>query len=407
MGNGQTRPSAVIEGDFFVTSVLQRRKWPAVLLLALSLAILIAGISTIQLGVFGLGLVLTVLSCLVYRRRNRVGFTRLRLKSDQLSITGAGYQIHLVPPYRYKTGVQRIPATGKADETCFVRMVLDVNGRPLVLEEQVLQGHFPPKLDEITGLGSALGIAELSSCTPFPGTLWSLVQYCEATTAQRKENTPDQNIEALYRQGMRQIEEKSFAQAVDTFTSLIRLRPDSASAYLHRGLSRYHDRRNLDNAVNDLTTALRLDPAMSEVYRIRALVHALLEDWVAMRDDCTIALKMQPNSAELLSLRGTACYRLRDYGAAIFNCDHAIRLKGNSPESYYNRGLAKLQKQMLAEALTDFRYALQLNPRFEAATRSIISVQNQLNHLGAAKSGRAAGPDMNPTSSSVHENSSR
>ena len=159
--------------------------------------------------------------------------------------------------------------------------------------------------------------------------------------------------------------------------------------------------------MNDLTTALRLDPAMSEVYRIRALVHALLEDWVAMRDDCTIALKMQPNSAELFSLRGTACYRLRDYDAAISNYDHAIRLTGNRPESYYNRGLAKLQKQMLAEALADFRFALQLNPRFEAATRSIVNVQNQLGHLGAAKSGRAAGLDMKPTSSSVHENSSR
>ena len=83
-------------------------------------------------------------------------------------------------PFASKPASSASRPAERQEETGFLRMVIDMHGKPLVLEEQLLPGSYPPPLDEIKGISSALGIAELTSDTPYPGTLWSLIERMEA-----------------------------------------------------------------------------------------------------------------------------------------------------------------------------------------------------------------------------------
>lgn len=311
-------------------------------------------------------------------RKSVVKRVKVRLAGSVFTVDGDGYDLRVEAPFRFKTGVQRFPATEKDDESCFVRMVVDVQGKPLVLEEHVLAGYFPPQLDEIAGVSSALGIAELTSLTPYPGTLWSLIEGLEALTQASPAAELEDNVESLYRIGRRQLADKDYREAIETFSALLRQRPDSAPAYYSRGAARYHARAELDKAVNDLTTALRLEPNQHKAYRMRGLARAQQGDWAGLRDDCSLALQFHPTSAELHNLRGTACYRLKDYEAALASFEDAVRLDASRPESFYNRGLAKHRLGKLPEAIDDFQQALHLNPAFAEARRNLQTVRQQL-----------------------------
>ena len=311
-------------------------------------------------------------------RKSIVKRVKARLAGTIFTVEGDGYDIAIEAPFRFKTGLQRNPATDKDEETCFVRMVIDVQGKPLVMEEQVQQGYFPPQLDEIAGISSALGIAELTSLTPYPGTLWSLIEGLEALTQANPAAELEDNVESLYRIGRQQLADKDYREAIETFSALLRQRPDSAPAYYSRGAARYHARTDLDKAVNDLTTALRLEPNQYEAYRMRGLARAQQGDWAGLRDDCSLALQFHPTSAELHNLRGTACYRLKDYDSALASFEDAVRLDASRHESFYNRGLAKHHQGKLTEAIEDFQQALNLNPASVKAQRNLQTTRQQL-----------------------------
>ena len=172
--------------------------------------------------------------------------------------------------------------------------------------------------------------------------------------------------------------DKQYGEAIETFSALIRLRPDSSQTYYNRGAARYHARSELDKAANDLTTALRLEPHQYKAYRMRGLVRAQQGDWAGLRDDCSLALQYHPTSAELHNLRGTACYRLKDYDAALASFEDAVRLDAGRHDSFYNRGLAKHRQGKLADAIKDYQQALNLNPAFVEAQRNLRATRQQL-----------------------------
>ena len=314
----------IITGEFFRTNRRQKRRGLPLLLRVLAAAMLLAGVILQAWWLLALAAALVVLSWILSRLHEQHETVRLRFEADILTITGDGYDVRLGAPFRFSSGVERKAATDRQEESCFARMVIDVHGKPLVLEEQVLPGHLPPKLDEITGESSALGVAELTSASPFPGALWELMRHIENRFSPKDETAPDQDLTALYQLSDLQLEEKLYSQAIDTLTAIIRRQPDSAYAYYSRGVVRYHQRRDQDKAINDFSTSLRLQPNQVEVYRMRGLVRGQIDDWAGMREDCTLAIRLQPDSAELHNLRGTACFRLEDYDAALDDFNRSI-----------------------------------------------------------------------------------
>ncbi len=320
---------------------------------------------------------LLVLTALLFAFRARPKRIRVRLDNGLFTVSGDGYDIRLTAPFRCKAGVERRMSARSGQETCFIRMVIDAHGKPLVFEEQVQAGYIPPQLDEIVGISSALGMAELTSLTPYPGTLWALIERLRSLEQSTRRAEADERIQSLTRIAERHISHKRYSDAIEIYSTIIRQAPDAASAYFGRGSARYFARQDLEKAVNDLTTTLRLDPQRHEVYRVRALARAALGDWTSLRDDCSAALRSLAPTAELYNLRGTACYRLEDYEGAMADFEAAVKLEPGRSESHYNRGLARQQAGRSSEALADFEQALRLNPEFEPAARSLDALRSQ------------------------------
>ena len=367
----------VIEG-YFRPSQSKRsvlRVAPTLLSIAI-IAVVGFALSAPLLIVACLALVVTVLLFEVMRRRRQR--VMVRLDGGTLTVNGDGYDVRLEAPFRFKTGVERKLATDDEEEYCFIRLVTDVRGKPLVLEEEVIAGSYPPPLDAIVGISSALGMAELTSLIPYPGTLWSLIERMEALAQAVTQSEDDETILSLNRIGEQQMAENQYAEAIQTFSAIIRQAPNAAAAYYGRGAARYNARIELDKAVNDLTTAIRLKPRQYETYRMRGLARAQQGDWAGLRDDSSAALKHHPTSAELRNLRGAARFRLQDFEGALVDFEQAIRLEPQRHESYYNRGLVRQRQGDLDGALADFQQAMRLNSDFSEAAHSIDEVQRQI-----------------------------
>ncbi len=365
-----------IEGFFRRTQTTRARRFALPLLILVLLLASAAAVLRLPL-LLAVAIAVAPFLVLSFTRKTPLKRVKARLKGSVLTVLGDGYDIQLEAPFRFKTGVERILAPENDDELCFVRMVIDVQGKPLVFEEQVRAGYFPPQLEEIVGQSSALGIAELTSLTPYPGALWSLIEGLEMITEVSAVADLEANIESSYRIGRQQMADKDYLEAIATFSGILRQRPDSASAYYSRGAARYHARIDLDKAINDLTTALRLEPNQYKAYRMRGLARAQQGDWAGLREDCSLALQFHPTSAELHNLRGTACYRLQDYDSALESFNDAVRLDAKRHEFFYNRGLARHRQGELAEAIDDFQQALSLNPSFVEAQRNLHTARRQ------------------------------
>lgn len=382
MQGDEIAQAPVIEGYFRRTQVRRARRYSAPLLILLLILLSAATVSRSP-AFLAAAIAVGAMLMLSFTRKRIVKQVRVTLAGLMFTVDGDGYDIRIEAPFRFKTGVARISAVEKDDETCFLRMVIDVRGKPLVIEEQVYAGYFPPQLDDIVGISGALGIADLTSLSPYPGTLWSLIEALESVTQASPVTEFGDDADSLYRIGRQQLGEKDFLEAIETFSALLRQRPDSASAYYSRGSARYHARTHLDKAVNDLTTALRLEPNQYKAYRMRGLARAQQGDWAGLRDDCSLALQFHPTSAEIHNLRGTACYRLEDYDGALASFEDAVRLDASRHESFYNRGLARHRQGKLVEAIEDFQQALNLNPAFVEAQRNLQTARQQLARRGA------------------------
>jgi regulator of sirC expression with transglutaminase-like and TPR domain len=382
MNPNYTHQQLPVEGYF------RRSKQSMFWIVAFSMALVIGGMIAVvsimdeKWVATGGTIIAVMIIALLGLRRKRYQMVKVYLADDKLRIKGAGYHIQLQAPFRYQTGVQRIRATGPIPEYHYIRMVLDVYGKPLVFEEQVPSGVQPPKLDEILGISSALGIAELSSTKYYPSTLWSLIQQFDAMLSQNDPDQVERDIESLYRTGEYQLNTKSYYGAIQTFSEIIRLTPESPYPYYNRGTAHFYHGQNYDKAIRDLTTAIRLKPKFDKAFRMRGLVRAENGDWEGLRDDSTEAIRLNSTDAELYNIRGGACYRLKDYQAALADFDRAIQLSTENPEPYHNRGLVKQQQGDLDGAIGDFQYAMKLNPFFEPARKSLERAEYERDQQG-------------------------
>ncbi len=367
---------APVKGHFRRTGEKQYRRAFACLALACC-ALAIFALARESQELIGVAVAAGVALLLLSRLITRMQRVKLVLAGAELRVTGGGYAISIEAPFRFQSGVERKPATASRAETCFVRLAVDVRGSPLVIEEQVHEGAYPPPLADIAGISSALGLAELTSETPYPGTLWALIERLESLREAEPLNTGDEELVGLLRAGDRLLDAERYDAAIDAFSAIIRRWPDSAQAYTRRGAARFAADRDLDKAIADLTTALRLQPGHFDVLRRRALVHARLGDWAATRADCSAALQMQPSNAELFNLRGTACYRLRDYEAALMDFGKSIRREPYRHQAYFNRGLTRKKLGDADGALSDYEAALRLQPDFAPAHRELQALRQR------------------------------
>jgi serine/threonine protein kinase/Tfp pilus assembly protein PilF len=153
--------------------------------------------------------------------------------------------------------------------------------------------------------------------------------------------------------------------AVENYSQVLQLNPNSAEAYFGRGDAR-GDLGELQSGLEDLNQAIQIDPKIVRSYGARALIRQKLGDQTGAKTDYQTALKLKINPEDY---RDYIChgiaqqYGLGDYKNAIADYNQAISLAPKYASTYVNRGNARYALEDYKNAIADYNQAISLNPK--------------------------------------------
>jgi predicted O-linked N-acetylglucosamine transferase (SPINDLY family) len=218
--------------------------------------------------------------------------------------------------------------------------------------------------------------------------------------------------------------------ALEHFTHLVRLTPDSAMAQTNRGtalmtlgrldtaLAAFDKALKLDPryviALNNRGNALRqlkdpagalgcydrallLDPASPDLHHNRAQVLLDLRQKEPALRSVDRAIELKPGFAAALYLRGNLLSSLGRYQAAISDYERAVRAAPNHAEAHNNRGNALLELGHTAAAIASFTSAVIARPDYAEAYLNRGNVHRQLRQYIEATVSYDKAFDLNPS----------
>ncbi len=160
------------------------------------------------------------------------------------------------------------------------------------------------------------------------------------------------------------IEEREFEKALSAYTELIRLQPENAAAYYHRGNVRREHLDQARDAIIDYDTALSLRQNYFEAYLGKGIAESRL-GWIKEAiESYSGAIRLQPRAVAVWINRGAAYSKLDENDKAFADYSEAIRLLPTYGGIYINRGDINRKLGRHGEALADYSTAIQLLPDF-------------------------------------------
>jgi tetratricopeptide (TPR) repeat protein len=140
--------------------------------------------------------------------------------------------------------------------------------------------------------------------------------------------------------------DRKFNQAIDDLDRTIELKPDSADAYIERGMI-YTQLRRFEDAIADLTAALDLEPRNVKAYVARASARLAAEEIDAALIDVNQALEIGLQDPQALRVRGNIYEALERTDDAIFDYNTALARDPFQNES--REALLRLEQEVPPE----------------------------------------------------------
>jgi len=179
---------------------------------------------------------------------------------------------------------------------------------------------------------------------------------------------PDSSF-AWYNLAVALSQQRRHEEAIAKCDEAIRLKPDYAQAYCHRG-GCYISLGRLDKALEDLNTAIKLDATNAAAFSNRGAAYKRKGQLDLAIADFTKAIELNPMDARYYNNRGLAYHGKRLYDLALADYDKALELRPGYVIAYKGRALAHLGKKDYERALEDLDKAIELNPRYPTAYRA-------------------------------------
>ena len=123
---------------------------------------------------------------------------------------------------------------------------------------------------------------------------------------------------------------------------------------------------DLSKALGTLRALLEIEPTHAEATRLKAVTHAAMQQWQAVRPAASWAIAQPENASvavELLVLRGRANLWLGHLDHAIADFNQAVRAQPTDASAHYHRGLAHREEGSLQKAIQDLTTAIQYDPQ--------------------------------------------
>lgn len=170
-------------------------------------------------------------------------------------------------------------------------------------------------------------------------------------------------VNELWAQAKKNRAEGRWQDAVNSYSSILKIVPRFVPAFVERGLL-VQEMGYPDMAMGDFENAIQLDPQYGYAYYGRAWVKSSRGDHEGALADAQTGMSLDSQHTGMYFRRiGTAYQGLRRFGEAIEAFNEALRLNSNMDEgTIYNRGICYSQMKEYDLALADFTRCLELDP---------------------------------------------
>jgi tetratricopeptide (TPR) repeat protein len=167
----------------------------------------------------------------------------------------------------------------------------------------------------------------------------------------------------LISQGVAKISARYFAEAIADLDAAVRLNPEMAVAYYHRGSVKI----NLGHfaaAQVDFNEAIRINPDDASNYNKRSFVNSKLKNFPEALSDLNEFISRSPQYIMAYVNRGVVKMNLGQFAEAVLDFNKAIPLNINEKDIFLHRGYALYHLQKYSEAQENYQTVFRCNPDF-------------------------------------------
>lgn len=153
----------------------------------------------------------------------------------------------------------------------------------------------------------------------------------------------EEKANKFYEQGIEQLRENNYEEAVSLFAKAIEANPEHAHAYNRRGATKSEFLKQYKDALADLDRAIELNPKFAVAYNNRGICKINIRDFKGAKEDFNQAIKINPTFHLAYNSRGVIHGMLGNYADAVKDFDNVLTLEPDYVNAYMNKVLAGIK----------------------------------------------------------------
>lgn len=162
-----------------------------------------------------------------------------------------------------------------------------------------------------------------------------LFMTCLGSTAQAQNRyavvhieNPTTTVNTRYKEGLKSLDEKRYAEAIKAFTEVIAQTREPFDAYLMRAQA-YRAAREYTKSIDDVTTAIKLNEKSAFAHNFRGLVYEDMQELDKALENYTKAISVQKDFTVAYSNKASILIRKGLYQEAVADLKQALQQKPN------------------------------------------------------------------------------
>jgi len=202
--------------------------------------------------------------------------------------------------------------------------------------------------------------------------------------------------------GVAYIKLKRWTEAVDTFSELVRLLPDSVDAVYLQALSLYNAGR-FQQAEEGVRRALRINAGAAEAHTLLGIILGSRRNATAEAIEAlSQAVALNPNSFDAHFYLGRVLYAAKDYDGAIKNLRKAVKLDPRHGEARFFLGTALEASGQSDAALLEYEALADSDPKSAMGQLGLGALLVKQGKIGEAINALRRAIGLDPKSFEAH-----
>lgn len=171
------------------------------------------------------------------------------------------------------------------------------------------------------------------------------------------------NINYYLNVGRAQLYNEKFSEAIESFNTVIRVKPKLPEAYFLRGIAKYNLMDYL-GAEQDYSKAIEFKPNYTYALKYRGHTRYNLKKYYLAINDFEQAISLDATDPDLYNVRGLCKINVNQYEQAIYDFNSSLDITKKNKRAYFYRGIARVMAEDTLSALSDYKKALKLDPNY-------------------------------------------